>query len=288
MIPGLVGVIAVVAVVVVSIPLIVGGIFVILVVSNRADPDPTGRRPAVVYAYAISFITLFVTLFATFAIVVNLTSLIGSHHAANTAAGSGLGVQILGAAAGSQHPVGDAVARGVVIAGLLALVAGLVYLIHVRSGERATAGVARVDPAGRVRSSYVAAVSFVCVVIIVVSAVAGIYQVFRILGPGVFNAGGSGSRVAAFRTMLPLAYLALAAGALLRIHLGQVPPESRPSFGWPPPGGAPADTATDVSADTAPIAVEVEVLEAGPPPRKRASSRPPAKKSTSRTPPKKT
>ena len=30
------------------------GVFVIIVVANRADPDPTGRRPQAVYYFAVS------------------------------------------------------------------------------------------------------------------------------------------------------------------------------------------------------------------------------------------
>jgi hypothetical protein len=167
-----------------------------------------------------------------------------------------------------------------VIGLLLALVAGAAYLIHVRTANRATDGLAAVEPPGRVRSSYVAAVSFVCVTIVVIALVVATYQIFRIIAPGVFNAGGDGSRVAAFRTMLPLVYLALASAWLLRRHLWQVPPESRPTFGWPP-GGRP-DPAAETVADTTPLAVEVEVLEVAPTPRKRA----PAKRTTRRTPPK--
>jgi hypothetical protein len=281
MISGLGGILAIIGLVLISLPLVIGGVFVILVVSNRADPDPSGRRPAVVYSYALSFIALFVTLFATFDVVVNLVTLIGSHQSASASNFSSFG-SLSGALAtsGSQHPIGDAAARGIVIGLLVALVAGAAYLIHVRTADRATNGFAPVDPPGRVRSSYVAAVSFVCVVIVVIALVVAAYQVFRIIAPGVFNSGGDGSRIAALRTMLPLVYLALASAWLLRRHLWQVPPESRPMFGWPP-GGRP-DPAPDTVADTMPLAVEVEVLEVAPTPRKRA----PAKRTTRRTPPK--
>jgi hypothetical protein len=282
MISGLGTILTVISLIVVLVPLLVGGVFVILIVANRADPDPTGRRPVMVYSYAISFIGLFVTLFATFSIVVNLVSLIGSHHSSPSLSDLGGvgGLGLVSGQSGSQHPVGDAAARGIVMGALLAAIAGFAYLVHARSADRATSGVPAVEPSGRVRSSYIAAVSFVCVVILVVSAVVATYQVFRILGPGVFSSDGSGSRVAALRTMLPLIYLALASAWLLRRHLRQVPPDSRPLLAWPgggQPGGAAAAPTTP--AETAPIAVEVEVLEAAPPPRKRAPRRQPPKKS---------
>jgi hypothetical protein len=155
-----------------------------------------------------------------------------------------------------QHPIGDAVARGVVVAALIAIIAGVLYLLHSRAGERGTAGVAFSDPAGRVRSSYVAAVSFVCVVILVTSLVIGTYQIFRIAGPGVFNSGGEGSRTDAVRTLLPLAYLALASYYLLRRHSEQLPPSARPSFLWPT---APPPSIIDTETHDGPT--EVEILE---------------------------
>jgi hypothetical protein len=275
---GLGGIIAVIGIVLLALPLLVGGVFVILIVANRADPDPSGRRPSVVYSYAVSFITLFVTLFATFDIVARLISLIGSHHSSPSSGdltsgffGSG------GSAGGPRHPFGDSVARGVVIGVLVAIVAGLVYLAHVRAAERATTGVLPAEPAGRVRLSYAAAVSFVCVMIAVVSMIVAAYQVFRILGPGVFNASGSGSRVDALRTMLPLLYLAAASAALLVLHIRQLPPESRPSLMSRGPRPGPIPDSPPVVA--APVEVEVEVLDVGPPPpRKRAPRRPPPKK----------
>src|SRR5437763_14643459 len=60
-------------------PLLVGGVFVVVVVANRADPDPTGRRPALVYSLGTAFLTLFATLFATTAFVASLCRLFGSH-----------------------------------------------------------------------------------------------------------------------------------------------------------------------------------------------------------------
>jgi hypothetical protein len=246
---------------------------VILIVANRADPDPTGRRPAVVYAFSVSFITLFVTLFSTFIIVTRLWSLIGTHHPSTTAEQVD---DLFGTSSGisgpvAKHPYGDSVARAVVIALLLAVVAGFVYLKHVRAGERATAGVMLADPSGRVRSSYAAAVSFVCVVIAVISTVVAAYQMFRLVAPGVFNSGGSGSRVGALRILLPLVYLALASLVLLRRHVRQLPPGARPFFSSTP--DAPVGDAGGGDAVGEVTAVEIEVLDAGPPPRKR-----PAKK----------
>jgi hypothetical protein len=281
---GITGAIALVGVALLALPLLVGAVFVILIVSNRADPDPSGRRPSVVYSYAVSFITLFVTLFATFEIVAALTSLIGSHHSAGNSNSFTSGDFFSSSSgAGPKHPFGDSVARGVVIGVLIAIVAGIIYLIHVRAAQRATTGVVPAEPAGRVRLSYTAAVSFICVMIVVVSLVVSIYQVFRILGPGVFNSSGSGSRIGAFRTMLPLLYLAAASAALLLVHIRQLPPEARPSF-MPPSAPRPGPIPDAPPVVAAPLKVEVEVLDVGPPPRKRA----PQKRAPRKAPAKKT
>lgn len=275
---GIGGIVGVVAAVLLAVPLVVAAVFVILVVANRAEPDPSGKRPTVVYAAAVSFVTLYITLFATLLIVAKLASLIDGHHSVPSA--------VVGASSffplslhpnGPQHPVGDAAARGVVLGLLLAVVAGFTYLVHLRAAQRATAGMDRGEPAARVRSSYLAAVCFVATAIAVVATVAAAYQVFRIIAPGVFNAAGSGSRLIAFRTMLPLLYLALASTALLILHVRQLPPDARPMLGWlrRPPSG-PFDEPPAPAPATAVQAVEVEVLEAGPSrPRKRTPRRPP-------------
>ena len=275
---GLGGIIGLVALAVIGLPVITGAVLVVLVVANRADPDPTGRRPAVVYAFAVSFITLFLTLFATFIIVARLWSLIGTHHAASTTSGINGFFQDGGAFAAPvvKHPYGDSVARAAVFALLLALVAGFVYRHHVRAGERATAGVRLADPAGRVRSSYVAAVSFVCVVIASTATVAATYQIFRIAAPGVFNTGGSGSRVPALRLLVPLVYLAAASLYLLHRHREQLPPGARPFFSLQPDPPADGDLEADITTEV----IEVEVLDAGPPPRKRAPRKTTATKTT--------
>lgn len=191
---------------VVAIPILLGVIFVILVVANRSEPDPTGRRPAVVYMLGTAFVTLFVTLFATFVAVAELFSLVG------TRTGGG----------GSQHPVGDAVARGVVISLLVAITAGAMLYVHLRGAVRQAAdGVGSaagpVGPVGRVWQSYDAAVSFVCVLITIVATVVAVYQLFKLAGPGVFSPGSS-NRVAAVRILFPSLYIAGASVVILLSH----------------------------------------------------------------------
>lgn len=271
------------------IPLLIGGVFVIVVVANRADPDPSGRRPAVVYAFATAFVTVFITLFATAGIVASLCDLIGSHHRGG---GGGAGGGLFGGLTArhlSQHPVGDAVARGAVLSALLAIVAGCVYLLHARAAGRMTEGAAPAEPVARVRASYVSAVSFVCVFIIIVSTVVVSYDIFRVIAPGVFAPATGGDRAIVVRGMIPTFYLAIAAGALLLMHLRHAPPPLRPRYADRMPSGplgggaaaSPAATtppatpaaptpATTVVTPTAPTAEAPTPPAATAPPRKRA------------------
>src|SRR5579875_3209664 len=112
--------------IVVLVVLAVIGVFVILVVANRAEPDASGRRPYSVHLFGVAFITLFTVLFASFAIVDGLVQLIGSHR--------GFG------SSSSIHPVGDAVARQAVLGLVLLLVAGVTLALHVRAGWRSAEG----------------------------------------------------------------------------------------------------------------------------------------------------
>ncbi len=77
-------------------------VLVILVVSNRAEPDNLGRRPLAVYFFGVSFIATFLTLFGTFAIVLGLVQLIGSHPVSVYPAFPSI-------QSGPIHPIGDAV-----------------------------------------------------------------------------------------------------------------------------------------------------------------------------------
>jgi hypothetical protein len=190
---------------IVLLPSLFGGLFIILVVANRAEPDPTGRRPVVVYRLAMSFVTLFVTVVGTAVAVDSLCSLIGTR----TGTGDAL------------HPVGDEVARTVVLGLIVAAVAGGIFAVHVRGASRMggneEVGTGRpVGPVGRVWQSYVGATDFLYVILVIAFTVLGVYQVFRIISPAVFNFGaGAMNRVAPVRILLPSLYVvAISAGVI--------------------------------------------------------------------------
>ena len=76
-------------------------------------------------------------------------------------------------------------------------------------------------PVARVAQSYAAGVAFVCVFIAAASLVVFVYEVIRIVAPGVFEL--SGTRVDAARVLLAALYLAFAAAAVVVAHARLLP-----------------------------------------------------------------
>jgi hypothetical protein len=184
------------------------GVFVVVIVANRAEADASGRRPLVVYLFGVAFITIWTAFIGSVAVVSSVVQLIGSHP---------------GGYGGALHPIGDATARGVVLGGLIFIVSLGTFVIHFRKGvEFADAQDQSSSPAKRCQQSYVAAVAFISVLIIVVSLVFAVYAIFQILAPGVF--GGAGS-IATLRYLLDAIFVALAGCAILWRHLMLAAPQ---------------------------------------------------------------
>ena len=202
--------------------LTVVGVLVIVIVSNRADPDPTGRRPLSVYLFGISFVTLLAAVIGSVAVVESLVSLIGS---------SGPGF-------------GNAVARGAVLGGLITVVSVAVLVVHLRRGLRFAVADGTAGPSQRIARSYVAAVAFVSVLMLLLSAIVGVYLVFVLAGPGVFGFGVS--RTLAGEALIVTAYVAGVALLILATHRNLVSPGLRflkePSP-WAPSAAPPAPPA---------------------------------------------
>jgi len=180
------------------------GVFVIIVVANRADPDPSGRRPQSVYLFAVSFVTIATSIIGSAVVVAALIQLVGSH----------------------SGDITNPVARAAVLGGLTMLVSLTLLVTHLRRGLT----LARVDadsprPSRRVGQSYVSAVAFVAILTILFTTVFSVYLIFAIAGPGVF--GSFGGRTPAVRFLIISVYLGLVAGVVLRTHRNLVPPGLR-------------------------------------------------------------
>jgi hypothetical protein len=175
------------------------GLFIIIVVANRAEPDATGHRPQSVYFFAVSFVTLVTTIIGSIVVVFSVVDLIGSH-------GSG---------------IGNAVARAVVIGGLITLMSGFGLRTHLKRGV-ALVGPDAASPSRRVAQSYVSGVAFISVLILLVVSILTVYLLFALGGPGVF--GSFGGRTPALRALIDAVYVGVVAGTVLLTHRNLVTP----------------------------------------------------------------
>jgi hypothetical protein len=175
------------------------GLFIIIVVANRADPDPSGRRPQSVYYFAVSLVTLVTTIIGSMVIVFSLVELIGNH---------------------APH-IGNSIARAAVLGGLVTLVAGVLLRTHLRRGVSLAVSEAA-NPSRRVAQSYVSAVSFISILVALVATVLVIYLLFVLAAPGVF--GSLGGRTTVLRDLLDLVYSDVVAGTVLLTHRNLVSP----------------------------------------------------------------
>ena len=175
------------------------GLFIIIVVANRAEPDATGHRPQSVYFFAVSFVTLVTTIIGSIVVVYSLVELIGRH----------------------SSGVGNATARAVVIGGLITLMSGVLLRTHLRRGV-ALVGPDASSPSRRVAQSYVSAVAFLSVLILLVASIVIVYLVFVLAGPGVF--GSFGGRTPAWRDLIDAVYIGVVAATVLLTHRNLVTP----------------------------------------------------------------
>jgi hypothetical protein len=181
---------------------VIVGIFIIIVVANRAEPDETGNRPQSVYFFAVSFVALVSTILGSVVVVFSVVTLIG-HHSPN---------------------IGNAVARAVVIGGLVTVLSGALLWTHLRRGA-ALVGPGAANPSRRVAQSYVSAVAFLSVLILLVVTILAVYLVFALGGPAVF--GRFGGRTSTVRDLIDVAYIGLVAGTVLLTHRNLVKPGLR-------------------------------------------------------------
>jgi hypothetical protein len=139
--------------------------YIIIVVANRADPDPTGKRTSTIYHVGSAFLTLWLEVAGAITIVATLFALIGSGGNSNTTI------------------------REITIGLLLFLVGG--FVSHTQ--RRKAVGLAESDfddasPSKRVVRSYAAVVSFISVIVIVVTVLAALWAVLGLIAPGVYEA----------------------------------------------------------------------------------------------------
>jgi hypothetical protein len=191
---GIGGVIAGVAAVIAVVSLVFG-VFIVLIVANRAEPDPRGKRPLSVYLFAMSFVTLQLTFSGSVLIVSALCSLVAPH----------------------DFPLTNTVAREVVIGLLIVLLAGGTLAVHVRRGVATAREDGPSGPNWRVMQSYGGVVGFIYLFQAIIAIGFAIYLIIELVGPGVFGSIDA-SRSGTVATLLELVYVIAVSALILSLH----------------------------------------------------------------------
>lgn len=177
------------------------GILIIAVVANRADPDPTGRRPQSVYFFVVSFVTI-ATAIAGSALVVAAILWLTAHHSSSA---------------------DNAIDRLLLVSILITLVSLLLLTLHLRRGLiLARADSSSSSPSRRVGQSYVSVVAFVSILVLLVASIVSIYLIFSLAAPSTF--GSFGGRGSAARILVESVYLAAVALFVIWRHSSLVTP----------------------------------------------------------------
>ena len=192
-------------------------------------------RPQTVYLFGMSFVTLQLAFAGSVLIMTALFSLVAPHYG----------------------PMGNQVAREVVIGGLFVVLAGGVWVVHFRRGidtAKGDEGPAR--PNVRVMNSYAGVVGFIYLLQVIVTFGVAIYLLLSLIAPGVFGSLGS-SRSGTLAVLLDVVYVMVASGVILMIHanLGPsvFPPRPGPQLAAAP-GPAPATVSPPAPAPAPPAA----------------------------------
>jgi hypothetical protein len=173
--------------------------YVIIVIANRADPDPSGKRPMAAYLFGGSFLSLWIAYVGSIVVVEALVSLMHSN-----------------------APSSNTVARMVVVGFLMVLVGGVTHMIHRQRGLALSNSESDPSsPTKRVMRSYVAAVSFISVLIAIISAMVLGYLIFQFAAPGVF--GATGSRVDTLSSIIDSVYIIGATAFVFFAHQALAP-----------------------------------------------------------------
>jgi hypothetical protein len=168
---------------------------VIVVVSNRAEPDPRGLRPRTVFLFGMSFVTLQLAYAGLVLIGTSLFALIAPHFL----------------------PLTNTVAREVVIGGLFVVLAGGTWLLHVRRGIETARGEGDTGPNARVMKSYAGVVCFIYFLQMIFALGFAIYLLFELIAPGVFG-NFSTSRSGTLAELLDLVYVMVLSGLAVFAH----------------------------------------------------------------------
>lgn len=156
--------------------------YIIIVVANRAEPDPTGHRTSAIYHVGTAFVALWLEIAGVITIFVTLFGLIGNRSTITFTS--------------EVHPLGDSTIRGITIGLLLSIVGGYTALTHrAKAIDLAMNDEVAASPSKRVVRSYAAVVSFISVIVVVITLLAVVWAVLGLIAPGVYQTGARTSDV---------------------------------------------------------------------------------------------
>ncbi|MBK5287020.1 MAG: hypothetical protein JJE46_01005 [Acidimicrobiia bacterium] len=198
---------------------------IIVLISARREPDIERTRTVARYLDAVSILSIYVSLFATYAVVSQLSRfIVPASHRFGGYSGPGLldsaQSSFSGGRLDSISRGNDTIWRGAVQAGLVLLAAGLIWSFHQRQRRGMVHAPGFMDSSGaRVDAAFRYAVCFVAMFVVLMALSFGLYAVFRIAAPGVVSGSGSGGqREAGIGQALSLLVLGGGAMLIFRMH----------------------------------------------------------------------
>jgi hypothetical protein len=213
------------------IPLAILGLIVLAVtqiVSDRKEPDPTGRRPYAIYLFVVTFIALVVALFSLTAVASAVVRLVVPERGASPFTAPEF-------PPGFEPPPGPIYeefrpfdpdvehSRQAILSGLFLAGAVLVLLFHARRiRELEAQGTLTEVPIRRSYQVYLYTVCFVAVLVSLVAGALAVFGIVRIVAPGVTGFDpGSAERNQGIVQLVSSGALALAAYGLFQLHWGR-------------------------------------------------------------------
>ncbi|HEV3329216.1 MAG TPA: hypothetical protein VGZ33_07445 [Acidimicrobiales bacterium] len=184
-------------------------ILFIVAIGNRTDQDPTGSRPIAAYLFSASFLFLWIAYFGIDVAANSLINLVGSHPGAPSSNFLPIFVP--------TYSYRDAAIRACVLGGILVVLVGGAWVLHLRRGTALAE--AETNPSGptkRVMRTYVALVSFVSIIVMVLALAVAVWMAFGLLSPTIFLANAS--RTVTLRGVLDALVLVVLGGAIFSYH----------------------------------------------------------------------
>jgi hypothetical protein len=204
----------------------------IVAISNSKDTDAGGSRPMAAYLFSGGFIFLWIAYLGVDTAANSLIQALGDHPS-----------PFPGVPGPSYR---DQAIRACVLGGLLLVIAGGAAILHLRKGASLAEAEGDANgPTKRVMRTYVALVSFLAIVILVVALVATGWLVAAEISPTIFLAGASRTDIT--RALLEALVLVLLAGAIFTSHQRYAPERLR-LIGDMRTGRAPSDVPPTPSA----------------------------------------